>query len=303
MKWLACACSVLDFRTIFVNHNYYICHFKKNEIGFSTLIQKFIKSLIIVVFISAAFAQNFSVDVFPQKKIYEIYFADAVSHQFSISKHLESREWFGNIGANLAIFDVGIFNQIFQLSAGATVLNTIIKTPGHIQVYTVDYLVDFYADSKITERLTGRFIFGHLSAHYSDDGIIELNNFPISYVRDYAGLHAQYSVPEINGKVYAGGFYNFHNEPVLDMHSTYQFGFDGGYLLIENLLLFAAVDIKIKSEVNFGTTQSYQAGLRFPVNGFISARLAYTHRRGFEERGQIFNQTDIKNSFGLFLDF
>lgn len=267
------------------------------------MIRRLIKLFVAAVFISAVFSQNFSVDVFPQQKIYKKYYADAVSHQFSIAKHLESREWFGNIGANLAIFNVGLYDQVFQLSAGATVLNTIIKTPGHIQVYTVDYLVDFYADSKLTDQLIGRFIFGHLSAHYSDDGIVELNNIPISYVRDYVGIHAQFLLPDINGKIYAGGFYNFHNEPVLDKHSTYQFGFDGGYFLIENLLLFAAVDIKIKSEVNFGTTQSYQTGLRFPVNGFISARLAYTHRRGFEERGQIFNQTDIKNSFGLFLDF
>ncbi len=267
------------------------------------MIQRVIKFLIATAFIATAFSQDLSIEVFPQNKIYEKYFADAVSHQFSLSKHLESREWFGNIGANIAIFDVGLYGHAFQLSAAATVLNTIIKTPGHIQVYTVDYLVDFYADSKITEKLTGRFVFGHLSAHYSDDGIIELNNFPISYVRDYVGLHAQYEVPEINGKIYAGGFYNFHNEPVLDKHSTYQFGFDGGYLLFGNLLLYTAVDIKIKSEVNFGTTQSFQAGLRFPVNGFISARIAYTHRRGFEERGQIFNQKDIKNSIGLFLDF
>lgn len=267
------------------------------------MISRFIKIILISAFISFSFAQNFSVKVFPQKKLFEKYYADAVSHQFSIAKHLESREWFGNIGANLALLDLTLINHVYQLSAAATVLNTVIKTPGHIQVYTIDYLVDFYADSKINDRLIGRFIFGHLSAHYSDDGIVELNNFPISYVRDYVGLHAQFLLPEIYGKVYAGGYYNFHNEPVTDKHSTYQVGFDGGYPLLPELMAYAAVDIKIKSEVDFGTTQSFQLGLKFPVNGFISARFAFTHRRGFEERGQIFNRKDIKNSLGIYLDF
>ncbi len=93
-------------------------------------------------------SQDFRIDIFPHQKFYEKYYADAISHQLSISKHLESRQWFGNIGVNIPLSNISLYNQIVQISVGTTVFNTLIKTPGHIQVYTVDYLVDFYFDKK-----------------------------------------------------------------------------------------------------------------------------------------------------------
>jgi hypothetical protein len=258
--------------------------------------------LLLLFFLPELYPQDFSIGFFPEKKIYSRYYADALSHQFSLSKHLESSEWFGNIGAQIAFSNLIINEHLFQFSVGATSFNTLIKKPGHIQVYTVDYLVDFFLDSQIYKGLIGRFILGHLSAHYSDDGIIELNNVPISYVRDYTGFHIQDSLPFVNGKFYGGFFYNFHNEPV-DEHFTYQLGMDGGLPVLKEIFLFTAIDIKIKSEVNYGTVQSFQFGAVFPYRNKMSFRIAYTHRRGFEERGQLFDRKDIKNTIGLFLDF
>ena len=254
-------------------------------------------------FNSNIFSQDFNLNIFPQQKFYEKYYADAISHQLSISKHLESRQWFGNIGANVPITNISLYHQTIQISVAATVFNTLIKTPGHIQVYTVDYLVDFFFDKQVTNNLVARFIWGHLSAHYSDDGITQLDNSPISYVRDYIGLHGEYFLNEINGKIYTGGFYNFHNEPVINKHFTFQFGFDSRVKLSKLISTYAALDLKIKSEVNYGTTQSYQIGIKYSSDNNRALRLAYTHRRGFEERGQLFNQKDIKNSLGIFIDF
>ncbi len=259
-------------------------------------------TFILILFSAKISSQDFSLNIFPGQKFYEKYFADAISHQLSISKHLESRQWFGNIGVNFPFANLTIQNQTLQISIAATVFNTLIKTPGHIQVFTVDYLVDFCFDKKITDELTSRFIFGHLSAHYSDDGITQLNNIPISYVRDYVGLHSEYSLDQVNGKIYAGVFYNYHNEPVLNKHFTFQLGSDGGVKLSTELSVYAALDLKIKSEVNYGTTQSYQIGIKFSSGDYHSLRLAYTHRRGFEERGQLFNIKDIKNTLGIFID-
>jgi hypothetical protein len=247
-------------------------------------------------------AQSFSIDFFPEKKIYSRYYSDPLAHQFSLSKHLESNQWFGNLGAHIAFSNINIDQNVFQLSVGATTFNTLIKTPGHIQVYTVDYLVDFFLDYEIRSYLKTRFIFGHLSAHFADDGITQLNNVPISYVRDYVGLHFQNSLSVINGKLYGGFYYIFHNEPV-DKHFTYQVGLDGGLPVFENIFLLAAADIKIKSEVKNGTSQSFEFGIIFPFQEKMNFRLVYMHRRGFEERGQLFNRKDIKNTIGLFLDF
>lgn len=259
--------------------------------------------LFILFFVSPGiYGQSFSVEFFPEKKIFSRYYADPLAHQFSLSKHLESSEWFGNIGAHIAFSNVILNEHRFQFSVGATSFNTLIKTPGHIQVYTVDYLVDFFLDTQIREGLFARFIMGHLSAHFSDDGITQLNKIPISYVRDYLGLHVQNSLNFINGKIYGGVFYNFHNEPV-DKHFTFQLGLDGGIPLYEKIFLVAAADIKIKSEVQNGITQSWQTGIVFPYGERMNFRIAYTHRRGFEERGQLFNIKDNKNIFGLYLDF
>lgn len=259
--------------------------------------------LLIFNFSKLTSAQNFNIDVFPNSKLYEKYFADALSPQFSISKHFESTQWFGNIGGELPIFNVGVSNLLLQSSINTTVFNTLIKTPGHIQVFTVDYRVDFTFDTEISKYLFARFIWGHVSAHFSDDGITQLKHFPISYVRDYIGLHFERKLPSLNGKFYIGSFINFHNEPALDKHTTFQVGGDEGIDIGNKILIYAAIDIKIKSEVNNGTTQSYQLGLRFPYGEKMYFRLAYTHRRGFEERGQLYNLKDNKNLLGLFIDF
>ncbi len=149
-----------------------------------------------------SFAQDFQIEFLPAKKFYKPYYADAISPQFSLSKHLETSEWFGNIGNAFQFADITLYELPVQLTAAAAAFSTVIKTPGHIQVYTIDYLVEFYSDFAIQEKLTLRFLLGHLSAHYADDGIIELGHYPISYVRDYVGLHAQYKINIINGRIY-----------------------------------------------------------------------------------------------------
>jgi hypothetical protein len=248
-------------------------------------------------------SQTFDVEIFPDEKIYSYHLADAISPQLSLAKHFETSEWFGNIGYYLSAANLSFNKQIFQISLAATVFNTIVKTPGHIKVYTVDYLVDIYADTKINGNFIGRFTYGHLSAHYSDDGIIQLNVYPINYVRDYVALHSEYLINNINGKIYLGGFYNFHNEPVQDKHLTVQLGGDASVKIAGDLFFFGAFDIKIKSDVNNGTTQSFQAGVIYPYSTFPRIRFAFTHRRGFEERGQLFNSKDIKNMLGIYFDF
>lgn len=256
-----------------------------------------------IIFSSIGHGQE--IHLLPEKKIYKKYYADAISHQFSVAKNLDNREWSGNIGGCFPVLNIEIFNQLFQISVAATVFNTLIKTPGHIKVYTVDYRVDFFIDTKIMDNLLIRNTWGHLSAHYSDDGVIELKQFPINYVRDYTGLHTEYFIPKIYGKIYAGGYYNFHNEPKLDKHTTFQFGGDAGYFFnSQKILFYGAFDIKLKSEVNNGTTQSFQIGIKYKSAADKSSiRVAYTHSRGFEERGQLYNLKSVRNFIGIYYDF
>jgi hypothetical protein len=242
-----------------------------------------------------------TIDILPEKIIYNKYYADALSHQFSLSKDFESSQWFGNVGAVVPVLDLNYRDHLLQISAASTVYNTIIKTPGHIQVYTVDYLVDFFFDYNIHAQIPVRFIFGHLSAHYSDDGIVELNNYPLSYVRDYIGLHSQYNF--IDTKIYGGVYYNFHIEPELSKKITYQLGGDRFFKVIYLFDLYVAADFKLKSEVGYVVTQSYQIGLKLSGSNRRAVRLGYTFRDGYEERGQLYNIKDKKHMLGIFLDF
>lgn len=258
----------------------------------------------ITVLSTFTFSQNLDLNFFPAKKLYSKSYADALEHQFSLNKQMETAQWFGNIGGYLPVVDITLDKKYtLQVSAASTVFNTLIIKGKHIQVYTVDYQVDFFFDIPLQETSIFRFVWGHLSAHYSDDGITELGFYPISYVRDYIGIKMQQKFPCINGKLYAGAVYNFHNEPRQNRHMTYTIGGDAAYKLTDSFSLYGAVDIKIKSEVFFGTTQSYQVGLKTKeINGIVF-RIAYTHRRGFEERGQIYQQKDTKNSIGFYFDF
>lgn len=260
--------------------------------------------LLCILFFTKTFSQELNFDFFPAKKLYSKSYADALEHQFSLNKQLETAQWFGNIGGYLPIVDITLNKKYsLQVSAASTVLNTLIIKGKHIQVYTVDYQVDFFGDIEIKDDMIFRFVWGHLSAHYSDDGITELGFYPISYVRDYCGIKLQQKFPRVNGKIYGGAIYNFHNEPRTNRHMTYTVGGDASLKVSDSFFLYGAVDIKIKSEVFFGTTQSFQIGLRSKeVNG-KSFRIAYTHRRGFEERGQIYIQKDNKNSIGFYFDF
>ncbi|MFA8343494.1 MAG: hypothetical protein ACEPO8_11050 [Rhodothermaceae bacterium] len=266
--------------------------------------KKTILITLMLILISGVSAQDLDFQFFPSKKLYSKSYADALEHQFSLNKQMETAQWNGNIGGYLPIVDITLNKKnTLQVTVASTVFNTLIISGKHIQVYTVDYQLDFYGDIKLKENTVFRFVWGHLSAHYSDDGITELGFSPISYVRDYCGMKLQQQLPSLNGKIYAGAVYNFHNEPRTDRHMTYTIGGDAAYKISNSFYLYGAVDIKIKSEVFFGTTQSFQVGLRSKEINGISFRLAYTHRRGFEERGQIYDQKDIKNSVGFYFDF
>jgi hypothetical protein len=254
--------------------------------------------LIIFAF-SSLFAQR--ITLLPDIVLFEKYYADALSHQFSLSKHLQSNQWFGNVGASIPLFNIEYKFHQLQVSAASTIYNTVIKTPGHIQVYTVDYLVDFFFDYNLFDNLPVRFVFGHLSAHYSDDGITELNYYPISYVRDYVGLHLEYKMRN-NSKVYAGMYHNFHIEPEVDKKNTFQIGGDKFFSLNRITDLYAAVDFKFKAEAEYTPIQSYQAGIRLAPGYVRALRAGYTYRTGNEERGQLYMLKDSKHSLGVFLD-
>ncbi|HMU44440.1 MAG TPA: hypothetical protein PKA80_14175 [Ignavibacteriaceae bacterium] len=267
---------------------------------------KTLQTLFLLFFLFTIYSLNIysqTVELFPESKIYQKYYADALVHQFSLSKHFETNEWFGNIGLEKPLADLKFDQNIYQFTVAATVFNTLKITPPHIQVFTADYLVDFFLDKNFFDDFILRLNWGHLSAHFSDDGIIQLNKKSINYVRDYLAIQAEKLMTDFNGKIYLNATYNFHNEPKKTKHTHFQFGFDAGKYLSDKILFYFAFDFKLKEEVNFGSTKSFQLGIKYPQDEISFIRIAYTFRTGFEERGQLYNESNSKHLLGLFFDF
>jgi hypothetical protein len=257
--------------------------------------------LSLLVAVSTGAAQT-DVTVLPREKIYPRYLADALEHQLSLSRVTDNREWIGVVGGEVPVVGVRTDGLSVQAGVGASIFNRIIKTPGHITVFTVDYRVDFPIDFAWGEYLF-RFGYGHISNHYADDGLEILGLRSINAVKDYldAGIARRFSWR--GGMVYAHVTWNYHNEPLREKHWTGQVG--GSVNIVELAswaVLYGAVDLKCKEEVNGGTTRSFQVGVElFRAEG-RALRCAYTYRDGFEERGQLYAVSATANLLSLFID-
>ena len=250
-----------------------------------------------LLILASAVASGQELEVLPDVPMFPHFSADALAHQFSLSRVTDNSEWIGAIGLEAPLLQWG---DLLQVGAGATVFNRIVKTPGHISVSTVDYRVDFPVDCRF-DSLRLRAGYGHISSHYADDGIEQLGRQSISSVKDYVAVTGAWMVS--GGFVYAGATFNYHNEPVLDRKWQLQAGGEVTVLALgAGIHAYCAIDLKAKEDVGWGSTQSYQFGLRLLERGLRGVRVAYTHRRGFEERGQVYNEQAIVNLLGLYLD-
>ncbi len=251
--------------------------------------------------VQIAQSQDFSLTTFPDRKIFHTFRADALAHQLSLSRVTNNRDWIGAIGGSLPLVQAHV-PSVIQLSVGATVFNRIIKTPGHISVHTVDYRIDFPVDLRI-DSFAVRAAYGHISSHYADDGIEQLGKTSISSVKDYVLAGLWWYTPVEAVKTYASIIFNYHNEPVIDKRWLVQCGVEStGWQVTNFASVYGAVDIKLKQEVGWGSTQSYQVGVSLFSRGPSSLRIAYTHRRGFDDRGQLFDQKETADLISLYID-
>lgn len=238
----------------------------------------------------------------PGKKIFPLFTADALTHQISLSKIIDNRDWIGTIGGVVPLVTAHVpKGPEIQFSVAVSTFNRLIKPPG-LTVYTIDYKIDVPVDIRY-DRFAVRLAYGHYSCHFADDGIEILGRHSIQSIKDHLWMGVAYDLEAIGGYTYAAGFYFYHNAPQMSAHWQVQWGAEGGNLPVtEFAKLYAAIDIKCKQEVNWGTTRSLQIGLRMFEHRNYSLRLAYVVRRGYDERGQFFDMAGDANMFSLFLD-
>jgi hypothetical protein len=245
-----------------------------------------------------------TVTFFPATPLFPRVYADATTHQFGFSKDLLSANIYGSIGNQISVFEVECLGTVLQAGAGGTVFASIIKKPRLLDVVTVDFLVEFPFDVRLTDRLAFRTGYGHFSAHFADDGIEILGRSSVNYAKDYIMALAAYRVPAWNIDLYGGAHWDYHSIPEEQSHWSLQAGIQGGDIsLCHDLCAYGAVDIQFKSEVAWATTQSYQCGVKLFPRGSHVVRFAYTFRTGMDGRGQFFRERTASHLVGVYLDF
>lgn len=239
----------------------------------------------------------------PAEKIFPLCTADALSHQFSLSRVTDNQDWIGVAGASIPLAELQQQGFRLQASIAASMFNRLLKTPGHIRVNTVDYKVDIPFDLRL-DAYAFRFGYGHISSHYADNGILVLGNTARSYIKDYLMAGASRDIGAAFGEIYLAVTYNYHSVPVEGKPLVVQLG--GTFLRIPLttwLESYCAVDWKLKQEVAWSATQSYQIGGRLFRRGDTAVRVFYTFRTGSEERGQLWDERATANLVGVAIDF
>ena len=243
-------------------------------------------------------------ELFPDERIFPNFFADGTAQQFSLNKDAFTKQWIGSIGGILRIYQVTYNKLKIQIGIGATVYASLIRQPDVLDVQTAGFFVDLPIEFRFNRYFAVRTGYGHYSAHLVDDGIEALKLHSINYAKDYIPLLAAYSFDERGSFIYGGVRFDTYTIPEYNKRWNVQVGIQGGnYEIISGMKLYGAADIKLKSEVAWATTQSYQIGLRVLDKGSHAIRVAYTYRTGIEDRGQFYKDRVNLSLFGVYFDF
>jgi hypothetical protein len=261
-----------------------------------------------MAFGSASLAQtNDSIAFIPGKRFIPSFTAGGTEHRLSYAKDLSTSSFYAGLGGSFPAALVRYRGIECLMSVSGTVYTTLASAGVKFNVTNADYYADVTFDFPVAEETALRLGAGHSSHHLVDDGVAALGAASvINYARDYYQLFVVREISVIRGFVYGGLYYNysFLVNTRRDGQFLFQGGADGGNLpLMFGFELYGAFDIKFRSEVNYGSTQSYQIGIRSRNEEYRAVRLAYTYRTGMEERGQFYNNRSTSQSIGLFFDF
>jgi hypothetical protein len=233
--------------------------------------------------------------------------ADGTAHRLSYTKDLGSEAFYAGLGGSFPAAIVRAAGLECLVTVSGTVYTTLVSAGVKFQVTNADYFADVTFDIPVAPATVVRLGSGHTSHHLVDDAVLAPGGAArvINYARDYYQLFVLQRVEAMRGFVYGGAYYDHsYLENVRnDGQFLLQFGGDGGNIpLYGPLELYAAADVKLRGAVNYGSTQSYQLGIRARNPFGRSARLAYTYRTGMEERGQFIRSRATVQSIGLYFD-
>jgi hypothetical protein len=236
---------------------------------------------------------SYSVQLLPEEKLVQPWSADPTAHRISGIKSFSTELFYAGFGGVLPAVTLRMDSLLFQASVAATVYSSLTFSTEHIFALTTDYFVDGFFDTKINHQWILRLGFGHTSHHLTDDaprkyaGITSLN-----YARDYVSAGAVYSLPKQSSFMYVMAYYNFRFKISPEQYKVFTIQSGGEVSLFQwsqSCQAYAGVDLKLRGELNFGSTQNLQIGIKFTGGHGQTIRIAMNYRSGLEDRGQFYS--------------
>jgi len=243
--------------------------------------------------------------VFPQKRLVQEFVADGTAHRFSIGKALQENHIYGSIGGTLPLIESPLVGKRIQASFGVSV-STQLHPQQNIAVISTEFYIDYVLlDVVWTDNIFSRIGMGHTSHHLGDNAfdVLQITK-PIDYSRDYVEAFAGYS--DSSFRVYTGANYGygFVIDHPIGKRWMFEAGIEGSLVRLgEGLVGYGAMDVKLRQELQYGSTIRFQGGIQFQNGLERLFRLALTHQTGLEERGQFHGQRLVVTTIGLIIEF
>jgi hypothetical protein len=241
----------------------------------------------------------------PEKKIVPAFTASGTEHRISYNKQLARGAFIGSMGGIFPVATVRYKEAECQISVASSIYTTLHNAGSKFKVTDVNFYVDLFFDIPVAVETIIRAGWGHTSHHLADDALLP-GVTAINYARDYYALFGIQKLSAIDGFAYGGLYwtYSFLINKNIRRKLLPEIGAEGILLPLTNTFSFyGAVDMKFRGEMNYGSTQSYQAGIKSQNENMRAVRVAYTYRTGVEERGQFYTARDTFHSIGIFFDF
>lgn len=233
--------------------------------------------------------------------------ANCTEHGFSVSKFLTADHYWVGLGSAVPIVRYSFKGFLADIVVAGTVYTQLDHKPGSFRVINTDFYADVLVTLTWDQKTYVQVGAGHTSQHLNDDALEILGyHHSINYVRDYYRLYLLRAIDMLRGYVYGGVLYHHTFKIPSGGNPLWMFEFGADFAHTELtpwLTGYCAFDVKLRDEVGFGSTQSYQIGVRIHGESSNVCRIALTHRTGYEERGQFYSTKVNTQTLGMYFDF
>ncbi len=267
--------------------------------------KKILSLSVLLISLLSAGDSGLTLALLPEKKLIPAFTASGTEHRISYNNQLTRGSFIGSMGGIFPVADVRYNDLRCQVSAASSIYTTLHNAGIKFKVTDVNFYVDIFFDVPLSNETILRAGWGHTSHHLADDAVVP-GITPINYARDYYDLFLAQQLHAINGFVYGGLYwtYSFLINSNAGRKILPEVGAEGTITpLFDSVVLYAALDLKFRGELTYGSTQSYQLGLKSQNENLRAVRFAYTFRTGLEERGQFYNLRNTSHTVGIFFDF